>query len=194
MTARDEITSALVSVVAALDEYHIPYFLTGSLAASAHGEFRATNDVNFVADFVAADLSAFVGALDVEFHADAEQAVSCVREGTSFNAIHRTSFLKVDFFPAVSPFNRSAIARAETLRLPGMTPAIRVATREDILLAKLRWYQLGGESSERQRRDIEGIVAMNQDLFERAYLVRWAADLGVTDLLRQFAGSTVDGP
>jgi hypothetical protein len=63
-----------------------------------------------------------------------------------------------------------------------------VATREDILLAKLQGFRLGDESSEQQRRDIEGIVALNRDRLDRAYLTRWARDLQVEDLLNRFLG------
>lgn len=59
-----------------------------------------------------------------------------------------------------------------------------VATAEDILLAKLRWYKDGGEVSERQWRDIEGIVAANPTL-ELDYTKRWAASLGLTELLER---------
>jgi hypothetical protein len=186
LTASDELTSALSSVTSALDAHRVRYFVTGSLAASAHGEFRATNDIDIVADFASVDLRALMRAFDAVFYADAEQAVSCVRDGHSFNLIHKTTFLKVDFFPAVSDFNRTAIERAQLLVVGLGAPAIRVATREDILLAKLRWYRLGDESSETQRRDIIGIVALNRERFDRTYLDTWAAELGVHDLLDRF--------
>ena len=35
-----------------------------------------------------------------------------------------------------------------------------VYTPEDILLQKLRWYRLGGEVSDRQWRDVLGIVGV----------------------------------
>ncbi|HEX9632035.1 MAG TPA: hypothetical protein VGA02_06180 [Gemmatimonadales bacterium] len=192
MTGRDDLTSAVASVARTLDAFRVPYFVTGSLAASTHAEFRATNDIDIVADFSAVDLRALMREFDTEFHADVEQAVSCIREGQSFNLIHRVSFLKVDFFPAVSAFNRIAIERAESVVLGTDGPAVRVASREDILLAKLHWYRLGDESSELQRRDITGIVALNRDLFDRAYLRHWAGKLGVQDLLDRLLGSGPD--
>ncbi len=70
--------------------------------------------------------------------------------------------------------------------MPGAAEPLRVATREDILLAKLRWYRLGDEQSEVQRRDIRQLVALNRDAFDSAYLGTWAHVLGVADLLRQF--------
>jgi hypothetical protein len=57
-----------------------------------------------------------------------------------------------------------------------------VASAEDILLAKLRWYRMGGEVSESQWSDIAGILAVNPDL-DAAYLHTWAARLGAGDLL-----------
>jgi hypothetical protein len=185
----DDLTGAIVSVTGTLESHRVPYFVTGSLASSVHAEFRATNDLDIVADFGAVDLRALMRALAAGFHVDLEQARAGVREGTSFNLIHRTTFLKVDFFPAVSAFNRVAIERADSVVLGGSGPSIRVATREDILLAKLWWYRLGDESSEQQRRDILGIVALNRDLLDPAYLSRWAVELGVPDLLDRFLGS-----
>lgn len=188
MTGYDDLTSAVASVTGTLEAYQVPYFVTGSLASSTHAEFRATNDIDIVADFASVDLRVLMRAFDVEFHADAEQAVAGVREGRGFNLIHRTSFLKVDFFPVASAFNRMAIERAELVVLGPTGPAIRVATREDILLSKLRWYRLGDESSEQQRRDIMGIVSLNRALLDRVYLGRWAGELGVHDLLDRFLG------
>lgn len=71
--------------------------------------------------------------------------------------------------------------------MPGGAQALRVATKEDILLAKLRWYRLGDEQSEVQRRDIRQLLALNRDALDSAYLDNWAAVLGVSDLLERFA-------
>ncbi len=188
MTDQDELITAVFSVSATLDAHNVPYFVTGSLASSTHAEFRATNDIDIVADFAAVDLRALMRAFDAGFFADAEQAVACIRDGHGFNLIHRTTFLKVDFFPAVSAFDRAAIERAQLVVLGPGGPAIRVATREDILISKLRWYRLGDETSDIQRRDITGIVALNRDVLDREYLGCWAIELGVRDLLDRFLG------
>jgi hypothetical protein len=58
-----------------------------------------------------------------------------------------------------------------------------VYTPEDILLQKLRWYRLGDEVSDRQWRDILGIVMVQGDRLDEPYLRRGARILGVTDLL-----------
>ncbi|MEO5826236.1 MAG: hypothetical protein ABIR59_10140 [Gemmatimonadales bacterium] len=186
MSGLDDLTGAILSVTGTLTTYQVPYFVTGSLASSMHAVFRATNDVDIVADFRSVDLRVLMSAFDAEFFADPEQAVASVSQGVSFNLIHRTTYLKVDFFPAVSAFNQAALERSERVVLVPDQPTIQVATREDILLAKLWWYRLGDESSEQQRRDILGIIALNRELIDHAYLDRWSAELGVHDLLYRF--------
>lgn len=87
----------------------------------------------------------------------------------------------VDLFPAKGAFERQAIERAEVVALPGATEPLSIATREDVVLAKLRWYRLGDESAATQWRDIEGLVTLNRDRFDMAHLRDWAATMRVTD-------------
>lgn len=54
---------------------------------------------------------------------------------------------------------------------------------EDILLQKLRWFRLGGETSDRQWRDVVGIVRVQGPSLDRRYLRDQAPALGVADLL-----------
>jgi hypothetical protein len=64
---------------------------------------------------------------------------------------------------------------------PGRT--LHVHPPEDILLQKLRWYHKGGEASERQWRDILGIIRVQAQKLDRDYLRVNAPVLGVADLL-----------
>jgi hypothetical protein len=90
---------------------------------------------------------------------------------------------KFDVFPASGEFHASELRRATEipLELAGSRTVCRVATAEDILLAKLQWYRLGGEVSERQWSDILGILAANADL-DLGYLNQWSARLDLGDL------------
>ena len=58
-----------------------------------------------------------------------------------------------------------------------------MTTAEDIVLHKLEWYRLGGGVSERQWQDVLGVFRVQGATLDRAYLERWASDLGVADLL-----------
>jgi hypothetical protein len=60
-----------------------------------------------------------------------------------------------------------------------------VKTAEDTVLRKLQWYRRGGEVSDRQWRDVLGVLAASRGSLDRDHLRRWAADLGVADLLER---------
>ena len=55
-----------------------------------------------------------------------------------------------------------------------------VATAEDTVLAKLEWAKRG--ESERQLRDVRGILDVKGESLDRAYIERWLDDLGVREL------------
>lgn len=54
-----------------------------------------------------------------------------------------------------------------------------------MILAKLEWYRLGNEISDRQWHDIQGVFDVQGMKLELDYLFKWANILGVTDLLER---------
>jgi hypothetical protein len=52
-----------------------------------------------------------------------------------------------------------------------------VAKPEDVILAKLLYYQEGG--SEKHLRDIAGVLKTSGSAVDLAYIERWARELGV---------------
>jgi hypothetical protein len=57
---------------------------------------------------------------------------------------------------------------------------VYVASPEDTIVAKLEWSQQSG-GSERQRRDVAGILATMGDQLDREYIARWALELDLAD-------------
>jgi hypothetical protein len=171
-------------LAAVLERLGIPYVIGGSIASSARGEYRATAHVDILAAIAARHTEQLARELGPDWYAEPEQMRVAIAAHRAFNVIHMKLGVKVDVFPATEGFHEAQLERATrmTLRFLDDSTQYTVATAEDILLARLRWFKDGGETSERQWRDIAGIVAASPSL-EMDYLNRWAASLGVTELL-----------
>jgi hypothetical protein len=121
------------------------------------GEPRSTIDIDIVTDITAAQVGALVVALARDFYIDDRALQRAVALRGSTNLIHLPTQLKVDLFIAGgTSLDDVQLARRRAVMIKGRR--LYVHPPEDILLQKLRWYQLGGESSDRQWRDVQAIV------------------------------------
>ena len=188
MSGSPDLLAALTPVVEVLDRLGVAYQVGGSVASSIHGMARATMDVDLVADLDLVHVDAFVGALVQSYYVDGDMIREALEQRSSFNLIHQESMLKVDVFvPKDRPYDRQALSRRIPDRLED-TPNARVffvATAEDVVLAKLEWFDRGGRMSERQWIDVLGVLRVQEEAVDLDYLRRWASDLGVADLLER---------
>jgi hypothetical protein len=189
----DELAGALNEVLAALTRLGVPHAVGGSLASSVRGVYRATADVDIVAGVRPDDAGRLVAELGRAWYGDPDEIRRSIGARRSFNLIHIPTSSKIDIFPRCTPFHEAQLRRAtnEAFEYMGSPVECPVATAEDILLAKLRWYRDGGEVSQRQWSDVLGILAV-QTALDDAYLDSWAAQLGVTDLLAKARASAAD--
>jgi hypothetical protein len=163
----------------------VAYLIGGSFASSLHGEPRSTNDVDVVADLDQTSARLFVESLGDAFYADTSTATEALRAGGSFNVIHIESAVKVDIFVAgPDAFDQERLRRRQRIAVNalGKPATLYVDTAEDVILRKLEWYRRGGETSERQWRDVLAVLRVQQHL-DDAYLRTWAERLAVADLL-----------
>jgi hypothetical protein len=178
-------------VTAVLEKLDVRYFVAGSLASTFHGMIRTTQDTDLVTEFGPENIEPFVIALDKDFYIDLEMIINAVTDHSSFTIIHRESFFKVDIFiPQLRSFEEEQFKRTKRQVL-SQEPKIEayVASAEDTLLAKLEWYRMGGEVSERQWRDVLGIIKIQAGSLDTDYLFQMAERLKVSDLLdRALAG------
>lgn len=163
---------------ATLDRLRIPYLVTGSMASIAYGEPRFTNDIDVVVVLSAAQVPAFCAAFPApDYFCSSEAAAQAVRDHFQFNILHPASGLKVDVIVASdSDFDRSRLSRG--VRLPaGSDFETTFAAPEDVILKKLEYFREGG--SEKHLRDIVGILKVQAERIDRAYLADWIARLGL---------------
>ena len=181
-----ELLAAVRPVVEALDALGVRYYVGGSLASSAHGVARASLDVDLVVELEPVHVDALAVRLASTYYTPVDRMRAAVDERRSFNLIHLATMFKIDVFVSRGrPFDREAAARARPQPLGDTpdAPQLRVASPEDTVLAKLEWFRLGGEASERQWWDVIGVLRVAAA--DRVYLRRWAQSLGVADLLER---------
>lgn len=184
--------SVLSQVAGILDQQGIRYVLVGSFASSIHGMYRATADIDILADINAEQVRPLFEALQNDFYVDEKTMRDAVTQRRSFNVIHFNSVFKVDFFVAKSDdFGAAQLARRE-LRpiLPDREEAVYVATAEDTILAKLRWYRLSNDSLGNQWNDVLGILGISKNSLDLPYLRAWAEKLGIAELLQKALDDT----
>ena len=184
MTESD-LVAALQPVADSLDALGVTFYLGGSLASSAHGVARASLDADVIADLAAEHVDPLVVRLQPDYYIPVDRLRRAVIARSSCNFIHLATMFKIDLFVSKRrPFDREAAARARPHPLGGGAGAreFPIASPEDTVLAKLEWFRLGGESSERQWWDIVGVLKVTRDA-DVAYLREWAASLDVGDLL-----------
>ncbi|HVR96259.1 MAG TPA: hypothetical protein VMW27_06580 [Thermoanaerobaculia bacterium] len=166
------------------EDLGVHYLLGGSLASSLHGIPRTTQDADLVAALEHRHVPLLVEALQRTFYMDADRMRDAIRRQASFNLIHLSTLTKVDIFVyKADPFSRSEMERRQQIELPGGEgSSLLVASAEDTVLQKLRWYVLGGGTSERQWNDILGVLKVRRASLDLPYLRRWAAELELTSL------------
>lgn len=177
---------AVSPLVAELERLGVAYYLGGSLASSTHGMPRSSLDVDMVADLAPNHVLPLVNALKSIYYIDARMIQDAIERRSCFNLIHLATSLKVDVFAVKDRrYDRVALDRIkkQCVHAENASTDFFLASPEDIVLAKLEWYRLGDEISERQWNDVIGVLRIQGDSLDRPYLDKWAAELHVADLL-----------
>jgi len=166
-----------------LDDLDIPYALGGSMASSLFGEPRSTVDVDIAIRLATDRADAFLERAEAEFYVPVDAARAAVEAQTSFNLLDTKCGLKVDLFVlGEGPLDRMQIDRRIKVAIPGIDGGIWVTSPEVQVLRKLDWYLKGGSVSDRQWRDVVGILRTTRAL-DTGYLLEAARTIGLHDLL-----------
>lgn len=187
MLSMDSIT-AMTPVVAALERLDVPYYVGGSVASMVYGHSRTTLDADLVADLAPKHAVPLIDALRPKYYASQPMIADAIARRSCFNVIHLDTHFKVDVFVVKNrPYDRVALQRirVDSLEVEDSQYPFYFASAEDIVLSKLEWFRLGDEISERQWVDVLSVLKVQENALDRAYLAKWAAELGVADLLER---------
>lgn len=187
MTGASDLEQPVRAIVEALDRDGIPYAMVGAYARNAWARPRATTDADFAVELDAIRLARLL-------HATATFGLAVRKTRTDLPedpvpdllllASPSDPTLRVDFLVAKTPFEQSAVARARTTTLAGVT--CRVADPDDLVVYKI----VAGRMQD--LADVEEVVharrAAGQPI-DWAHVERWAAEFGarqrVADMRRR---------
>lgn len=190
MTLEIDQLAVLKDFTSRLEKLGIPYMLTGSMALVHYAMPRTTVDIDIVIDLPESKLEEFFRELENDYYIPLNSARRAVRSSRVFNVINSESIVKVDCvilkdgeYPAKAFSRRTNVSYTEEID-------VWIISREDLILSKLQWALLG--DSERQKRDIAGLVLSDYD---NEYVKDWAQKLGVAGLFNEIAeGAGSDDP
>ena len=180
----DPISLAL-DVAAILNRLDIPYLIGGSVASTLMGEMRATEDVDIVVDLTIEKVVPLLQSLQPRFYVSEDAVQDAIRFKRSFNLIDNESLGKVDIFILKdNPFPQIEFQRRRS-QLVRQNPdqMLVLPTPEDIILQKLVWYRMTKNESQRQWRDVLGVLKLQGDRLDFDYLQKWGVELSLSDLL-----------
>ena len=178
----EEQRAFLFQVLEALEQTGLAYAITGSWASTSYGLPRTTHDLDVVVAVTSEGAARLAAAFAPPIYADAVWMAQAAAEGAGFNIIDPASGLKVDLWPLTDDaYAREQFGRRRQQTLFGR--AVWMLAPEDVILSKLLWYRQS--ESDTQLRDCASVWKLQKDTLDLDYLRRWAAQLGLADLLKR---------
>jgi hypothetical protein len=152
-----------------LGDRRIPFMLIGGQAVLLHGVPRLTEDIDVTLGVDASGLPSLLSACrSLSLSVLPEDAEEFVRETFVLPVRHGESGIRVDFIFSTTPYERQAIARAESVVLAGVP--VPFASAEDLLIHKL----FAGRP--RDLEDAAGVIRRKGRQLDWAYLEHWTSE------------------
>lgn len=160
-----------------------PYRIVGSMASIVYGDPRFTNDVDVLVDLRGETVDALCREFSPpDYYVSAQAAQEAIAKRHQFNILHIPSGLKVDMILSTdTEFSRLDLSQGPRIKNEGFYNAL-FASAENVILKKLLYFQEGG--SDKHLRDIGGILSIQGEKIDQAYLDEWATKLGVAEELQ----------
>jgi hypothetical protein len=176
----------VADVTGRLERLGIPYAVGGSLASSTWGQMRQTNDADIAILLDPTNFDALISTFSEPFLVSRDELVEALSSPAEFRSaqlLHIDEAFKIDLFLLHGgEYESTELERARAIEiLPGV--AVRFSAPENTILAKLRWFVLGNQVSDRQWNDIVTVLEVQVGKLDEQYLDKWARHFEVADLL-----------
>ena len=181
------IFATLIEVAGKLEEAGVEYVIGGSLASSVWGEERATRDVDVAAIFSVSQINKLQELIDWPYIIDGDSMRESLRtreEFASGQILNGETQDKFDLF--ILRNDEYANCQLQRKRMVELFPGkeFPIASPEDIVITKLRWFVLGNRVSDKQWNDIVQVLEIQDGQLDEDYMTKWATHFDVLDLLK----------
>lgn len=171
------------SIIELLESQNIRYAIGGSVASSAYGKYRLTNDVDISVVLEKEQFEPLVKAIEaLGYYVTWDSILDAMIWHTPFNVIDAKSNLKVDFFLVEpTPLEQSILARARRVMLDesNQTSAM-LYSPEDVIIYKLKYFKEG--QMPKHPSDILAMLEAREDKLDLDYIAAWAEQSGTLEI------------
>lgn len=175
-------------VVGRMEAARADYQIVGALAYLLYGPARFTQDVDLVVSMPTAQLNEILAGLPAEFAVEPQARMELFTGTMRWVVGVSGTELKLELFLLGSdPHHLEEFSRRRRQWLPGAEVEAWVATPEDLIIQKLRWSRL------KDLEDIRGILSVQGDSLDRAYIEGWCDRHGTRERLEEMRRSIPSG-
>jgi hypothetical protein len=181
----------VADVAGRLESIGVPYVIGGSLASSTWGQMRSSNDADLAIRASKDHLQRLIESFQEPYHLDKEELTEALSANTPYRMvqlIHMDEAFKIDLYLlGEGEYDLSEFERARNVEVfPGVV--MRFAAPENIILEKLRWFELGNRVSDRQWSDVVEVLESQKGRLDEEYLNKWAAHFQIAEHLNKARG------
>lgn len=166
----------LKQVCCRLDDYEIPYMLTGSFAANFYAVPRMTRDIDIVIAIQMKEADKIFQIFKNDFYVDKNSINDAIKHRNIFNIIHNEFAFKIDFIIRKdSEYRLTEFKRKKRIQIEDVS--IWIVSPEDLIISKLHWAK--DSLSEMQIKDVNNLLLTISKL-DHDYIFEWVDKLNLT--------------
>jgi hypothetical protein len=168
------INDLLKRISKSLEDKHIPYMLSGSVALNHYTIPRMTLDIDMVIELDEDKLKVFLSGFDQYYYLNPDAVIEETKRAGMFNVIDYKTGIKIDFIVRKNTdYRKLEFSRRKQIGIEDFK--VWIVSPEDLILSKIIWIQQ--LKSEKQIEDIKNLLARKD--IDLNYIMKWCQKLNL---------------
>jgi hypothetical protein len=161
---------AVRTIIEKCTDLGIPFMIVGSLSSNYHGIERSTKDADFVVELKTDQLQTLANELLPTFLLEPQPTFESVTQTTRYIFTVANLEYEIELFVlSEDPHDQERFRRRIRVDVYGRNAW--VATAEDVIVMKLRWYHVNPRSKDWD--DVRNVIAVQQERLDWDYVHHW---------------------